>query len=64
MKGFPLGNLHFIIALGMALAGGVMGLVNKTNKKWGLIPAAIAGVTGCHVLGEPVPRVGCGFGKS
>ncbi|PVX27175.1 MAG: hypothetical protein CW716_03660 [Candidatus Bathyarchaeum sp.] len=44
MKSFPLGNLHFIIALGMALAGGAIGLVNKTNKKWGFIPATITGV--------------------
>jgi uncharacterized membrane protein len=44
INGFPLGSLHFVIAIGMALAGGVMGLVNKTNKKWGFIPAAIAAV--------------------
>ena len=25
---------------------------------WSVIPAAIAGVTGCHFLGEPEPRVG------
>jgi hypothetical protein len=41
---FYLGNLHFPIAVGMALAGGAMGLLNKTNKKWGFIPAAITGV--------------------
>ena len=45
INGFPLGYLHFVIAFGMALAGGAMGLVNKTNKKWGFIPAAITGVT-------------------
>ena len=28
----------------MALAGGAMGMLNKTNKKWGFIPAAIAAV--------------------
>jgi uncharacterized membrane protein len=44
IKGFPLGTLHFIIALGMALAGGAMGLINKTNKKWGAIPASLAAV--------------------
>ena len=44
VNGFPLGTLHVIIAVGMALAGGTMGLVNKTNKKWGFIPAAIAAV--------------------
>ena len=44
INGFPMGPLHYIIALGMALAGGAMGIVNKTNKKWGFIPAAITGV--------------------
>lgn len=44
INGFPLGPLHYAIAVGMALAGGAMGLVNKTNKKWGLIPAAITAV--------------------
>ena len=45
INGFPLGALHYIIALGMALAGGAMGLVNKTNKKWGFIPATITAVS-------------------
>ncbi len=45
INGFPLGPLHYIIALGMALAGGAMGLVNKTNKKWGFIPATITAVS-------------------
>jgi len=44
INGFSLGSLHYIIALGMALAGGAMGLINKTNKKWGFIPAAITAV--------------------
>jgi uncharacterized membrane protein len=44
INGFTLGPLHFIIAFGMAIAGGAMGLVNKTNKKWGFIPAAITAV--------------------
>ena len=44
INGFPLGYLHYIIAFGMALAGGAMGLVNRANKKWGFIPAAITGV--------------------
>jgi uncharacterized membrane protein len=44
INGFPLGTLHFVIAAGMALAGGAMGLLNKTNKKWGFIPAALAAV--------------------
>lgn len=45
VHGFPLGPLHYVIAFGMALAGGAMGLVNRLNKKWGFIPAAITGVT-------------------
>jgi uncharacterized membrane protein len=44
VNGFPLGFLHFPIALGMALAGGVMGLVNKANKRWAFIPATLAGI--------------------
>jgi uncharacterized membrane protein len=44
MNGFPLGSLHYVIAIGMALAGTAMGLMNKTNKKWGFIPGAIAAV--------------------
>lgn len=44
INGFPLGTLHYIIAVGMAVAGGAMGLMNKTNKKWGFIPAALAAV--------------------
>jgi hypothetical protein len=29
----------------MALAGGVIGLVNKVNQKWAFIPAILAGIT-------------------
>lgn len=59
INGFPLGPLHYIIALGMALAGGAMGLVNKTNKKWGFIPAAITAVTINTVLSViMVPTMG------
>jgi uncharacterized membrane protein len=59
INGFPLGYLHFIIAFGMALAGGAMGLVNKTNRKWGFIPAALTAVainTGLSVI--MVPQMG------
>jgi len=45
VNGFPLGFLHLPIALGMALAGGVMGLLNKVGHKWALIPAIIAGIS-------------------
>ena len=59
INGFPLGPLHYIIAFGMALAGGAMGLLNKTNKKWGFIPAAIAAVTINTVLSViMVPTMG------
>ena len=59
INGFYLGNLHFVIAFGMALAGGAMGLVNKTNKKWGFIPAAITGVAINTVLSVVmVPQLG------
>jgi len=44
INGFPLGPLHYIIALGMAATGACIGLVNKINRKWGFIPAAINGV--------------------
>ena len=43
----------------MALAGGAIGLVNKTNKKWGFIPAAIAAVAINTVLSViMVPTMG------
>lgn len=44
VSGFPYGILHIPIALGMALAGGSIGLVNRMNKKWGFMPALIVGV--------------------
>ena len=59
INGFPLGPLHYIIAFGMALAGGAMGLVNKTNKKWGFIPATITAVSINTVLSViMVPTMG------
>jgi uncharacterized membrane protein len=59
INGFPFGALHYAIALGMALAGGAMGLVNKTNKKWGFIPAAMAAVAINTVLSViMVPTMG------
>ena len=44
VSGFPLGYLHLPIALGMALAGAAIGLVNRLNKQWGFLPALIIGV--------------------
>ncbi len=59
INGFPLGPLHYIIALGMALAGGAMGMVNKTHKKWGFIPAVITAVAINTVLSViMVPTMG------
>jgi uncharacterized membrane protein len=57
MSGFPLGIYHIPIALGMALAGIAMALVNRLNKKWGFIPAIIVGVainTASVVFAVPV----------
>lgn len=57
LNGFPLGILHFPIALGMALAGGVMGIINKVSSNWSFIPASIAGIainTGLFVVAVPV----------
>jgi uncharacterized membrane protein len=59
INGFPLGPLHYVIALGMAAAGGAMGLVNKTNKKWGFIPASSTAIAINTVLSlVMVPTMG------
>jgi uncharacterized membrane protein len=59
INGFPLGSLHYVIAVGMALAGGAMGVANKTHKKWGFIPAAITAVAINTVLSVVlVPTMG------
>jgi riboflavin transporter len=44
VSGFPLGYLHLPIALGMALAGASVGLINKMHKTWGFLPALAVGV--------------------
>lgn len=44
VSGFPLGYLHLPIALGMALAGAAIGLLNRPNKKWVFLPALVSGV--------------------
>jgi riboflavin transporter len=57
MSGFPLGIYHIPIAIGMALAGVAMALLNRLNKKWGFIPAIIVGVainTASVVFAVPV----------
>ncbi len=43
-SGFPLGILHIPIAIGMALAAAAIGLLNKTHKSLGVIPALVSGV--------------------
>jgi hypothetical protein len=43
-SGFPFGWLHIPIALGMALAGAAIGLINKLHRKAGFVPALTAGV--------------------
>ncbi|WP_309493333.1 ECF transporter S component [Candidatus Hecatella orcuttiae] len=46
VHGFPLGFWHFLIALGMAVVGVVVGIVHKViSRVWGFIPATIAGIT-------------------
>lgn len=44
INGFPLGILHLPIALGMTVVGGVMGLVNQVNDKWGYLVAVSFGI--------------------
>jgi uncharacterized membrane protein len=59
INGFPLGTLHYIIAVGMALAGGAMGLVSKSNKKWGFVPgAAVAVAINTALSVVMVPTIG------
>lgn len=59
ISGFPLGLLHLPIALGMALAGAVIGLMNRVNRKWGFLPALAIGVAINTLLVFPlVPWLG------
>ena len=58
VHGFPLGPWHILIALGMAIVGAVVGVVNAAiPRKWGFAPAATAGVvvnTALFPLAVPV----------
>ena len=59
VNGLPLGILHAPIALGLAVAGGVVGFV---NRRWHFLPAVAAGVainTGCVVV-VAIPVYGLG----
>jgi uncharacterized membrane protein len=54
VHGFPLGILHLPIALGLAVAGAAVGII---NKKWHVFPAVAAGIainTALVVLAIPV----------
>lgn len=56
VNGFPLGVLHFPIALGMAMVGAIMGLLNRPKKGLSLILAVIAGIilnTSLFVIAVP-----------
>ena len=41
VNGFPLGVWHFPIALGLAVAGAAVGVI---NRRWNFIPAIITGI--------------------
>ncbi len=45
INGFPLGILHLPIALGLAIAGATIGLINKVAHRLSFVPALIAGIT-------------------
>ncbi len=53
-SGFPLGILHIPIAIGMALAAAVIGMLNKVHKSFGVVPALVAGVAINTVLVFPL----------
>jgi hypothetical protein len=44
ISGFPLGILHLPIALGMTVAGGMTGLINLVNDRWGYLAAVPVGI--------------------
>ena len=44
INGFPLGILHLPIALGMAVTGGMMGLVNRISDRCGYLVAVFVGI--------------------
>jgi adenosylcobinamide-phosphate guanylyltransferase len=65
INGFPLGVLHLPIAFGMAVAGGMMGLVNHVNKRWGYaaaVPVGIAINSGLAVVLVPTFGLGAALG--
>ncbi|MHC1589786.1 MAG: ECF transporter S component [Candidatus Hecatellaceae archaeon] len=51
VHGFPLGFWHFLIALGMAAVGAIIGIVHKIiSRSWGFAPATAAGIVTNTVL--------------
>jgi len=65
INGFPLGILHLPIALGMAVAGGMMGLVNRISDKRGYLAAVPVGIainSGLVVVLVPTLGLGAALG--
>lgn len=57
VNGFPLGIFHLPIALGLAAAGAVIGMINKPELGWSIVVALAAGVainSGLVVVVVPV----------
>ncbi|MGB6223558.1 ECF transporter S component [Haloferula sp.] len=57
--GFPLGFVHFLIALGIFVVCWTFGAIARTiNKKWGLIPAGIVAI----ILNNLIPFLNAALG--
>ncbi len=44
INGFPLGLLHFPIAIGLAVAGAVIGWINRLDQRFGYVEGIVAGI--------------------
>ena len=61
INGFPLGVVHFPIAMGMAVAGATMGAINRIERSWAFIPAIAAGIAiNSGLVVVVVPALGWG----
>jgi len=59
INGLPLGVLHLPIALGMAVAGAAIGIVNRSNYEWSFIPATAIGIgINTALFAVAVPAIG------